>query len=214
MIEWIAIGVSLFGVIATAWITRWSTNKSINNQNKQTYRPFLKIKSIGHLHLFPRIIPRNSIKLVTVDSNKKICKNKKVFFKLTIKNVGNGIANRLMIFFPVDKKRSQKGNFYNQVLEVQEILSIDVELLYNHLNNSNTYMIVFFEDVNGNLYSTKFELKVDFKNKRIRVLNGQKETHDYQLEKRFVYPELKNSKDYKDWKKQRENIKKFDGIVL
>lgn len=105
MIEWIALVVSLFGVITTAWVTRWSTNKSINNQNKQSYRPFLKIESIGYLHYFPGIIQKNKIRLISIDSNKQICKNGKLFLKLKIKNVGNGIANRFIVFYPNDKKR-------------------------------------------------------------------------------------------------------------
>lgn len=53
----------------------------------------------------------------------------------------------------------KKENFYNHVLEVKEILFINIELLYDKLKDSDTYIIVFFEDVNGSLYSTKVELK-------------------------------------------------------
>ncbi len=214
MVEWIALIVSILSMIIVSFLTVWSTNKSIDNQNKQTYRPFLRIKSVGSLRSLKNIFCKGNLTLITKDENGNICKGKSCFFKLNLENIGNGPANRIMVFIPVDQVRNHPREFYNNILKNQEILPIDVKLLYDSLKKSSTYMIVFFEDIHGNLYSTKFEFNVNLNKKKLKVQYGQKETHDYQIEKKFKYPELKDNKEYENWIKQRKYIKEKDGIIL
>jgi len=94
MVSIISIIISIVATIINIWLVNENTNRQIENQNKETYRPRLRLKRIS--------IKKNvgSEQYLYINSkNFDIDKNKSsIYINVCLENVGYGIANDITFY--------------------------------------------------------------------------------------------------------------------
>ena len=86
--------VTIVTTIINVWLVNKNTNKQIENQNKETYRPRLSLKSI-------RSVPNDDYERhlyahsVNFDENKE---KAVLYVDVVLENIGNGIANDISFY--------------------------------------------------------------------------------------------------------------------
>lgn len=94
VVQIIDIVVQALAIISSAAISIYITNKQIRNQNKETYRPRLKVKSIiNRQHDSTR-----SEYMSFSYYYKKTNKNFNSYITIILENIGNGLANDITFY--------------------------------------------------------------------------------------------------------------------
>lgn len=172
--------ITLVGIIGTIIYTNKNTILQINNQNKQSYRPYIRIDKIEvvtnnepedqYTNMFDQYY--NDIYLGK--NNSKTPVNAPIGIRIELKNIGFGIAKNVKIF---DMKKCKElkiriikeegayiiNNNSNYDLAISEIIPIKIVVKYikekKEISDFSNYA-VFYEDINGNVYSNEIKMKI------------------------------------------------------
>ena len=108
IIQIASVIVSIFAIIASTIVTCRNTNKQIEDQNRETYRPRLRLKKIENVD--------NNLTEVENEISSRFHKeqrNDSIRIKITLENIGYGIANNIEFFNLINSERC----FRTQVLQ-------------------------------------------------------------------------------------------------
>lgn len=93
--EWLLLIVPTVLSIINVWIVNANTNKQIKNQNKETYRPRLKLLSANRVNFdHSNYHKYYAHSLYYTDKNSKAS----ITLKIELENIGNGLANDLQFY--------------------------------------------------------------------------------------------------------------------
>lgn len=172
--------ISLVGVIISAaailFVVR-NTNRQIENQNKESHRPYIDIINIERIkHNYLRNydekiefsneeqIPHFLSKRYSVDFNNE--KNVNMIIEIQLRNIGYGVANNLH-FWSIHSttffnyiKGHKEGNHFSTInlardQKVNLRVYIDFQLKEVHYRElrDNICFLIFYSDLLGNIYS-------------------------------------------------------------
>lgn len=166
VVQIIDIVVQALAIISSAAISIYITNKQIRNQNKETYRPRLKVKSIiNRQHDSTR-----SEYMSFSYYYKKTNKNFNSYITIILENIGNGLANDITFYDLIHGERCAAcqsiNNEYNQqIFSTEEVpkdktlnipfwITLDYNTLLKEDNEHNdfTLLICNYKDLNCNNY--------------------------------------------------------------
>lgn len=172
--DWLILIVPAILSLVNVWIVNSNTNKQIKNQNKETYRPRLKLKNIERAQNVDYIHSYYAhSKHFQEEQNKGNIK-----FKIQLENIGTGLANDIQFYILNSGERCfgyQIGNSYqNQILDSTEELpvnqTLDVyfniyfnrEIIKDKENFLGDYVLLIcnYQDLNKNNYKILIEIKV------------------------------------------------------
>lgn len=93
--DWLMLIVPTLLAIINVWIVNSNTNKQIRNQNKETYRPRLKLLSVNRLPCgYSNHHKYYAHSLYYTDNDSKAS----MTLKIELENIGNGLANDLQFY--------------------------------------------------------------------------------------------------------------------
>lgn len=187
--DYLYLGLSILSLLAI-WLT---TAKQIKNQNKQLFRPYLDIEDFnlksneqktgqkGILY-FENYIKESKNNTIS-PANGTSCL---VGLSMTIRNLGSGMARKIEMFnksnhekiiYSIEKRQGENSKYINKSnlrtsVFKEEIFKIYVEYIRDEESeiSDKATIILYYEDINGNLYSMEILLKIFF-NKDTRILN-------------------------------------------
>ena len=164
----ITIFISIGATIINIWLVNKNTNKQIENQNKETYRPRLKMKSI-------KIIENNSEDRYLYAHSKKYEKENNsitLYVNIELENIGNGIANDISFYMlhsgkkclEIQNESKEINQFLNSTLEIPKDKTENIKFLFSfnkdsineelEFLNSEDFIILIcnYKDLNNNNY--------------------------------------------------------------
>lgn len=176
--------ITLGGIITTIICTNKFTNKQIINQNKQSYRPYVRIEKLDLItnkplndcyvnefdNYYKSIVLKNNLDLKYTESY--------ITLVFKIINIGVGIANNIEIYDLRKEKKvhwnlnqSKNSEYIEEnlslcVMAVGETKEIRVAVKYIREKefevSDSCIFIIFYEDINKNLYSNEFHIQVSY----------------------------------------------------
>lgn len=168
IIQIIGIIVQAIAIITSAGISIFITNKQIKNQNKETYRPRLKVKSIiNRQHTSDR--SEYMVSSYYYEVNKEYFNS---YISIELENIGNGLANDITFYDLIHGKRCASCQTldldYNQrIYSTEEVpkdkatafpfwITLNSENIINENNSRSesdfTLLVCNYKDLNNNNY--------------------------------------------------------------
>ena len=168
IIQIVDIFVQAIAIIASGGISIFITNKQIKNQNKETYRPRLKLKTICNRH-------HTSNRPEYMAFSYKYSERKEKFnsyILICLENIGNGLANDITFYDLIHGERCAACQTldldYNQrIYSTEEVpkgktiafpfwITLNSEYILNENNSRSesdfTLLICNYKDLNNNNY--------------------------------------------------------------
>lgn len=217
--DWMILITAIFVPILTAlinvYIVNRNTNKQIANQNKETYRPRLKLKNIRrtYRHDAEHILYAHSKNYI--DQKQEISQS----FEITLENIGYGLANDISFYMLNSGKKCygyQYGDFNkNQVLDstielpANESKKILFSMNFNKdfINPENeppnhedfVLLICNYKDLNNNNY----QILIGIILKKYTLNDNYSEMYDDSSKYNIIF----------DYYYYQENTNKFNGMI-
>ncbi len=187
VIQIIDIVVQALAILVSAGISILITNKQIKNQNKETYRPRLKVKSIINRH-------HNSDRSEYMIFSYYYKETKETFnsyISIELENIGNGLANDITFYDLIHGERcaacqsldSESNQQIHSTEEVPKNTSISLPFLVtlnreNILNDDNidndfALLICNYKDLNNNNYKLLIYYSAKKMDKNVKDSNGK-----------------------------------------
>lgn len=166
--EYATLATTIIAIFVNVWLVNNNTNKQIKNQNKETYRPRLKLSNI------------NTTKGNTSDRHLYACSKKykssadeaKVYLDLTFKNIGYGVASDVEFYMlhngkkccGIQHEEKELNQTLNSTIEIPKdseqrikfLFSFNKDSINNHSDsfdeNDFILLICSYKDLNGNVY--------------------------------------------------------------
>ena len=224
----ITILVSIGATIINIRLVNKNTNKQIENQNKETYRPRLKLNEI-------KIVEHNINQRYLYAYSKKYDKEENsidVYVDITLENIGYGIANDITFYmlnngdkcFGIQSISKENNQVLNSTIEIPKENKDTIKFLFSFNRNSinddlNDFdnddfiiLICNYKDLNGNNYEMligfilkkyePFNIEED-ENENYKIYNNGKYNFYYYQEETKEFKGMINKDIYK------ENYKKI-----
>ena len=175
--DWLIFIIPTILTIVNVWIVNLNTNKQIKNQNKETYRPRLKVSNIERISSKEYVHSYYAhSKYFEEGSNKGNVK-----FKIQLENIGTGLANDIQ-FYMLNSGEKCLGYQVDNVLENQILdsteevpvgKSLDVYFNINfnrkkikeyekQLEGDFVILICNYQDLNQNNYNILIGISVKY----------------------------------------------------
>ncbi len=215
--------ITLGGIITTLILTNKFTNKQIANQNKQTYRPYIRVEKMNiitndekddeKVNMFDQyyrdIYLKNNISREPVHAP--------VGIMLELKNIGIGIAKSIKLFdmtkcCEVKSEVLQKdGNYtvnknFSHNIAINENLEFKVIIKYIREEidvSDNTSYLIFYEDINGNVYSNQLLIEVG-KGKKYNIELFHSEVNSFDHNGETIYINILKNSDLHKYLKSKK----------
>lgn len=229
--DWLLLIIPTILSIANVWIVNANTNKQIKNQNKETYRPRLKLKNIERVQTTEYMHNYYAhSKYYQEKANKGTIK-----FKIQLENIGTGLANDIQ-FYMLNSGKKCLGyqidcSLKNQILDSTEEVSVGKTLdIYFDINFNRekikeyektlegdfVLLICNYQDLNKNNYKILIGIIVKHMDWNSKY-NGENELEEvifdyyYYQENTKHYDGMINKKIYRNnYKKITKQIKGKD----
>lgn len=177
ILTFVGIILALIGVL-------WSTNKQIENQNRESHRPYIVIDEVKQIQIDVKMENYTfwyKVETQKVIDNKILSKTNKKF-EILISNIGYGLAKDVTFYQLSDKKEILKS--YRKSTTAIPISTFDIahdknksvvfdidffsreykkvgntengkaNFVYNYQNPDIFEFIIFYRDLNNNIYAT------------------------------------------------------------
>lgn len=164
----VTIVVSIGATIVNIWLVNKNTNKQIENQNKETYRPRLRLKNV-------KITVHNIDERYLYAYSKKYIDNKKsvdIYVDLELENIGYGVANDISFYMlnsghkcmGIQNQNKETIQVLNSTIEIPKDKNQIVKFLFSFNrdsidletedfdNDDFIILICNYKDLNGNSY--------------------------------------------------------------
>lgn len=219
--DWFILIVSVVVAFFEVMIVVWNTNKQIDNQNRETYKPRLKLKALGAVkkETGKRYLYACSN---NYDNNKE---NVSLYVDIELENIGNGIANDLSFYMLANGKKclglqvedNNMNQELNSTIEIPKGNSQKVKFLFNinidKINEKETVLLICnYKDLNNNNYKmligvilNKYEpFTIEYSKKRNleEVYNAAKFSIYYYQEETEAYKAMVENEMYKNYYKE------------
>lgn len=136
----ITIVVSIGATIINIWLVNKNTNKQIENQNKETYRPRLRMKSI-------KVVEHNSWERYLYAHSKKYENENnciRLYANIELENIGNGIANDISFYMlhsgnkclEIQTESKEQNQLLNSTLEIPKDKTDNIKFLFSFNKDS------------------------------------------------------------------------------
>ena len=165
IIQLTGVMVSVAAIIISSIVTNKNTNKQIKNQNKETYRPRLRLKEFDNTETN---LTETSNMIFSYYHKEK--NNDRQYTKMTIENIGYGIANDIEFYDLIhgnkcyrvqsveDKINQVNFSTYEIAKEAtqnfQMLISFDINSVNDKKNKNGDFILILcnYKDLNGNNY--------------------------------------------------------------
>ena len=160
--------VTIATTLINVWLVNKNTNKQIENQNRETYRPRLRLKNIKVVehNINDRYLYAHSLGF------KEKKEGISLYVDITLENIGNGIANDLSFYMlnsgnkclGIQVENKDENQVLNSTLEIPKDKSETIKFLFNfnreQLNGDNNslddddaiLLVCNYKDLNNNNY--------------------------------------------------------------
>lgn len=228
----IPIIVNIVTTLINVWLVNKNTNKQIENQNRETYRPRLRLKDINVVknNLDKRHLYAHSLRFKEMNNGISL------YIEVILENIGNGIANDLTFYMlkngnkciGMQVESKEKNQILNSTLEIPKDKNETINFLFEfnseQLNGNNNslgddviLLICNYKDLNNNNYKIligcilkkyePFNVKITEDEEISNVSNDGKFSMYYYQEGTVSYNAVINKKLYKEsYKKILEDI--------
>lgn len=163
----IPIIVNIVTTLINIWLVNKNTNKQIENQNRETYRPRLRLNDINLVksNVDKRHLYAHSLRF------KDKAKGISLYAEVILENIGNGIANNLTFYMlnngnkciGIQAESKDTNQILNSTLEVPKDKNETINFLFEfngdqlNVNNSSLeddviLLICNYKDLNNNNY--------------------------------------------------------------
>lgn len=224
IISLISIIISVVATIINIWLVNKNTNRQIKNQNKETYRPRLRIKGIS---IKKRIGSERYLYINSKNFDEE--KNKSsIYINLCLENVGYGIANDITFYsltggykcLGIQSENKNTTQELNSTLEIpkDKNQNINFKVEFNkdmYKEGTNIFgeedfilLICNYKDLNNNNYKlligcilkkyNPFEVELDEKNDLKSVYTSGEISYYYYQEDTESYNGMISKDLYKD----------------
>lgn len=215
--------VTIIGTLINVWLVNKNTNKQIENQNKETYRPRLRLKDIkvAEHNINERYLYAHSLGF------KEDKEGVSLYVDITLENIGNGIANDLSFYMlnngnkclGIQVENKNRNQVLNSTLEISKDNSETIKFLFNFnkeqlYGDNNSFdddailLICNYKDLNNNNYKIligyilkkyePFKMKMGKCDKIYTVHNDGKYNMYYYQEGTVSYNGMVEKKLYKE----------------
>lgn len=170
----IPIIVSIIATLVNIWLVNKNTNKQIKNQNKETYRPRLKLKQI-------KIVEHDIDRMYLYAHSKEYVNEKtsiSLYADIELENIGNGIANDITFYMlhsghkclSVQTENKYSTQTLNSTIEIPKDKSQIIKFLFNF--NKEAVKSDEIEEIDGNDVILLICNYKDLNNNSYRILIG------------------------------------------
>lgn len=166
--DWMLIFIPILTAIINVYIVNRNTNKQIANQNKETYRPRLKLKNVQ----ITQCNDKEHILYAHSKNYKEENEEISQYFEIKLENIGNGLANDISFYMLNSGEKCYGYQFNNdndnQILDSTIEIPVNKEgkVLFNidfdknsinpekepPNNNDLVLLVCNYKDLNNNSY--------------------------------------------------------------
>ena len=166
--DWMLIFIPILTAIINVYIVNRNTNKQIANQNKETYRPRLKLKNVQ----ITQCNDKEHILYAHSKNYKEENEEISQYFEIELENIGNGLANDISFYMLNSGEKCYGYQFNNdndnQILDSTIEIPVNKEgkVLFNidfdknsinpekepPNNNDLVLLVCNYKDLNNNSY--------------------------------------------------------------
>lgn len=210
--------------VVNVWLVNKNTNKQIKNQNKETYRPRLKLKKVeqcvSNLNVVNYIKSNDYIEKMS-EKLKFRCK-----FNITLENIGYGFAHDVKFFNLISGKRCIKRQTHDSRESKKGFSTIDINKngkddiifhtdFYFDQNKEEwfptmdkCYILVVYNDLNQNSYTMLIDIQL------INVLKEEKHLKEFPMGKAvFNYSCVQENTDEFNWYMEQGYLENYNKIM-
>ena len=225
IIQIIDIIVQAFAIIVSASISIIITNKQIRNQNKETYRPRLKVNSITNR----RHSSKRSEYMVFSYYYKSNKEDFNSYISIELENIGNGLANDITFYDLIHAERcaacqSLNSESNQQIHSTEEVpkdasislpfwVTLNRENILNVYNTNNDFALLIcnYKDLNNNNYKLLIYYSAKKIDKDIKDSNGKMIKNACKID--FYYHQEETYHFKAMMEKYKENYEKIEKMI-